>query len=85
MLKTYLFLCIVANKQKRFTRRNIVKCLGHDDTTEDSYKKIDLYLDLLEKWELVYLRENAKTDEVLGTFKEYSIEKLNKTSQYLEK
>ena len=85
LLKTYLFLSIVNNKQKRFTRRNIVKCLGHDDTTEEFYKKVDLYLDLFDKWGLVYLRENAKTDQVLGTFKEYSIEKLNKTSQYLEK
>lgn len=85
LLRTYLFLCIVDNKGKRFTRRNIVKCLGHDDTSEDFYKKVDVYLDLFEKWELVYLRENTKTDKVLGAFKEYSIEKLNKKSAYLEK
>lgn len=85
LLKTYLFLCIVNNKGKRFTRRNIVKCLGHDDTGEEFYKRVDIYLDLFEKWELVYFRKNAKTDKVLGTFNEYSIEKLNKNSAYLEK
>jgi hypothetical protein len=46
LLRTYLFLCIVDSKGKRFTRRNIVKCLGHDDTTEGFYRMVDVYLDL---------------------------------------
>lgn len=84
LLRTYLFLCIVDGKGKRFTRRNIVKCLGHDDTTEEFYKMVDVYLDLFKQWGLVYLRKNAREDDTFGTFYEYSIEKLNKKSEYLE-
>lgn len=84
LLRTYLFLCIVDSKGKRFTRRNIVKCLGHDDTTEGFYRMVDVYLDLFSQWGLVYLRKNAREDDTFGTFYEYSIEKLNKKSEYLE-
>lgn len=85
LLKTYLFLCIVAKKKKSFTKRNIVQCLGHSDTNTKAYQDVDLYLDLFDKWELVYLRKEAKSFENLGTFSIYTVEKINKNSQYLEK
>lgn len=86
ILRTYLFLCIVYKKgsYKKFTKRNIVKCLGHTENNNEAYKMVDLYLDLFDKWGLVYLRKNAREDDTFGTFYEYSIEKLNKKSEYLE-
>lgn len=86
LLKTYLFLCIIAQKgaYKSFTKRNIVQCLGHKDTNQKANADVDLYLDLFKQWGLVYLRKEFKTDAHIGTFPVYFIEKLNKTSQYLE-
>lgn len=86
LLKTYLFLCIIAQKgsYKHFTKRNIVQCLGHRDTNQKAYQDVDLYLDLFDKWKLVFLRKEVKTDAHIGSFPVYFVEKLNKNSQYLE-
>lgn len=85
LLRTYLFIKVVNEKnygKNSFTRRNLIRCLGHCDTSTEFYYKIDIYLNLLEKWQLVYLDERTMTAD-FGTYKIYHIVKVNDESSYL--
>lgn len=85
-LRTYLFIKVFyENKtsEQCFTRRNLVRCLGHADTDDNAYQKVDIYLNLLEKWKLIYL--NVKTEvSDLGKCYLYYVLKVNDNSQYLQ-
>ncbi len=86
LLRTYLFICAYEaefGRGRGFTRRNIVRCLGHSETDTLAYQRLDIYLSLLEQWKLVYLDEDCVQDD-LGTHKIYYVIKIEKESQILD-
>lgn len=86
LLRTYLFLIIYSEKyySKKFTRRNLIRCLGRDENNVEMYRRVEVYLTLLESWNLVNLRQEIETDE-LGEHVLYSVVKVYKTSDYLDR
>lgn len=87
LLRTYLFCNVIYSKYgnvKRFTKRNLVRCLNHNDTDTDAYRRVQICLDLLEKWGLVVLNTTAKESDGF-TYEEYIIKDLSKESGVLDK
>lgn len=86
LLRTYLF--VVAfdykfGKTKAFSKRNVVRCLGHNENDTEAYKRLETYFDLLEVWKLVYLDKETKVDK-FGTHSLYYIVTVNSKSEILE-
>jgi hypothetical protein len=86
LLRTYLFCKMIYENEpyKPFTKRNLVRCLGHNETDTTAYADVEVYLDLLESWKLIYLNKVIKTDE-LGEHNLYNIAKVETESSTLKR
>lgn len=87
LLRTYLFVKIVHSNvtNKDVTIRNIVRCLGHSDTTSENYKKVEVYLNLLKSWKLIDYKCNYKLNETIGGYRVYNFTHVNNSSEELTK
>lgn len=87
LLRTYLFVKAVCDtyRGKEVTIRNIVRCLGHSDTTAENYKKVEIYLDLLSKWGLIQYIINMKKDDKIGSYRIYNFTKVCAESEELQR
>lgn len=86
MLRTFLSLAAIVELHlpRTFTIRNIVRILGHSATTKENYDNVHIYLDLLEKWQLIRISSKIKTDSVIGKYREYTIEEIYYSSKTLK-
>lgn len=87
LLRTYLFAKVIYDtyKNKEITLRNIVRCLGHSDTTAENYKKVEIYLDLLSNWKLIQYTRDIKKDDKIGSYRIYNFTKVYTESEELQK
>lgn len=85
LLRTYLFIKALyeVGNTSGFTRRNLIRCLGHNEKDQIYYQKVEIYLALLERWELVYLDASTKVDD-FGGFIVYFIQNVRDSSKYLD-
>lgn len=80
LLRTYLFLkklflVAEAAEELAFTCRDMVRLLGHDDTTSENYTDVRTYLGLLSYWGLIELKFHTQSDEKLGHYIVYHLQK----------
>lgn len=69
---------------KGFTKRNLIRCLGHSENDDIMYERAEVYFDLLEKWKLIYLNVETIVDN-LGEHEIFHLAKVEKTSEELSK
>lgn len=87
LLRTYLFCRMLYEKNgynKGFTKRNLIRCLGHSENDDIMYERAEVYFDLLEKWKLIYLNVETIVDN-LGEHEIFHLAKVEKTSEELSK
>lgn len=85
LLRTYLFVNVINNtygRYREFTLRDIVVCLGHHENDTEQYQRVRIYLDLLERWELIYLNKGTKVDNN-GMHYVYTVFSLKEKSKIL--
>ena len=85
LLRTFLFFSAFyeLNFNKGITIRNIVRTLGHSDTTTSNYLHIQIYMDLLKDWELIKYTSEIKTEENIGNYRIYYITEVKYESEKL--
>ena len=86
LLRTYLFLKVIYEMygpDKCFTKRNIVRCLGHNDQGSAIYKRIEGYLAMLSEWKLIFLSQHSETSE-LGEVTVYNVLSISDSSKILD-
>lgn len=87
LLRTYLFCLMLFEKSavnRGFTRRNLIRCLGHSENDDIMYERVEVYLDLLEQWKLIYVNVETITDN-LGKHEIFHLACVNKNSEILSK
>lgn len=86
LLRTYLIIKkyneLKDNSLKQFTKRDIVILLGRDDTTQTEYRRIEMILILLEKFNLIEFTKEFKRTPV-SQYYVYTLKKVNTHSDYL--
>lgn len=84
LLRTYLFckLLFKLSKNKLFTKKNVIVCLGHNETDGDIYKMIEIYLNLLNYWKLIKISSEVKNTNC-GQIRLYRLIDIKDSSDYL--
>lgn len=79
LLRTFLILKKINKiagcaEEKSFTARQIILLLGHNDTENEQYSKIKLYLALLSFWGLIELKVHTAYNEKIGRYTVYHLQ-----------
>ena len=87
LLRVYLFCgCIYDHfgSSKKFTLRNVVKCLGHSDKRMEYYKIVEIALDLLSIWGLIDFSTEMINSSEFGLYRVYRIRNFYNASSELD-
>lgn len=87
LLRVYLFCSYMwehYKENKPFTLRNVVKCLGHSDSRQEYYNRVEVSLDLLASWKLINFRTEMIEHEVYGKYRIYKITDVYASSKELD-
>ena len=85
LLRVYLFCKIIYYKysKKEFTRRSLIKALGHNDNTTERYKSLDVIFPVLKDWKLIDYTTRIEETQT-GPCRLYKIREVYDNSTYLD-